>query len=477
LSSKNIISFFPMRNAYAVIFGSLTPRLIFSGFLTIGLMACSTYKPLPLAKGSTLIPASRDLVIDRDRISLPVLAAHIFDPSDGLDATEVAMVAVVNSPAMILARDDAHVGQAQAFAAGLLPDPQLSLSHDFSRSGAPDLTSAFSYGIGYEITALLTHASAVNAARADKHRIDLTLLWQEWQTVAQAKTLFAKLKTEEQELRLLTTLRPHLADYYRHVEAMINRSDLTLDSANQVLTSLQDLNRQISDLDTQTNQTRHALNLLLGLAPDTELKLVGEVDLAEPNAAALSTALADLPNRRPDLLALKAGYNAEDARVRQAILAQFPVITVGLTHARDTSNISNNSFDIGLSIPIFNGNRGNIAIEEATRQRLHDEYSSRLNAALTDIDELMAKQRLTQTALRQAEQAMQPLQNALASAEQALDSHNIDANGYFSLQASVLAKQFELLNLRNALIEQYIALETLIGGQIPQKYNAARRRP
>ena len=40
------------------------------------------------------------------------------------------MLAVANNPDLRVARDDAGVARAQAFAAGLLPDPQISLSAD-----------------------------------------------------------------------------------------------------------------------------------------------------------------------------------------------------------------------------------------------------------------------------------------------------------------------------------------------------------
>lgn len=50
-----------------------------------------------------------------------------------------------------------------------------------------------------------------------------------------------------------------------------------------------------------------------------------------------------------------------------AVLAQFPALNVGLTRARDTSGLYTVGFGLSLSPPIFNRNRGNIAIEDATR--------------------------------------------------------------------------------------------------------------
>jgi len=53
------------------------------------------------------------------------------------------------------------------------------------------------------------------------------------------------------------------------------------------------------------------------------------------DTTAVRQALATLPARRPDLLALKAGYAAQDANVRKAILAQFPLNNLAASYAKD----------------------------------------------------------------------------------------------------------------------------------------------
>ena len=52
-----------------------------------------------------------------------------------------------------------------------------------------------------------------------------------------------------------------------------------------------------------------------------------------------------------------------------------------------------------LSLPIFNRNRGNIAIEQATRKKLQDDYQNRLNIADADVRKLLADQRINQRQL------------------------------------------------------------------------------
>ncbi|MFP3693402.1 TolC family protein, partial [Burkholderia sp. SIMBA_048] len=86
---------------------------------------------LPAAASMTTQDTLGRLQIDPAKMPLPELAAQRFDPSDGFDIEEVAMLAVANNPDLKLARDDLGIAQAQAFSAGLLPDPQIAVSSDY----------------------------------------------------------------------------------------------------------------------------------------------------------------------------------------------------------------------------------------------------------------------------------------------------------------------------------------------------------
>ena len=122
----------------------LKTRWIALVFLLTGSLAgCATYSARPLSTQSTLPNRIPDLTIDPRQMPLPELAAHKFDPTDGLDITEVAMLAVVNNPDLKIARAAAGVVHAQAFAAGLLPDPQLAFSLDIPDAGQTAAANAF----------------------------------------------------------------------------------------------------------------------------------------------------------------------------------------------------------------------------------------------------------------------------------------------------------------------------------------------
>jgi outer membrane protein TolC len=432
--------------------------------LVAGMAGCSTYRPLQIDDKITLASSASHITVDTRTLPFHFLSAHKFDPSDGLDMTEVSMLAVVNNPNLRLARDDAKIGHVQAFAAGLLPDPQFNLSRDFPQQSTQGVTSAFNAGLGYDLGSLVTHAAGYSASRYDSQKTDLNLLWQEWQVVAQARLLFSRAIAQEGVLRWLTDSRNQLADRYAKSKAALDEGNLVSDIVNSTLSAWQDSSRQVSDLERQQLQTRNDLNALLGLAPETELKLVANETLGIPDEKEVEQALADLAGRRPDLLALKAGYAAEDARYRQAILAQFPPFNLAITRSRDNTGVNMHGFALSLALPLLNGNRGNIKIEEATRQRLHDEYQIRLDTAYAEVKRLVADSSLIATQLQTAKIGLQTFDKTTANAGQALADGELDENGYSVFQSSRIAKHIEVSNLQQASLENRIALLTLLGG-------------
>jgi hypothetical protein len=168
------------------------------------LSGCATYHPSPLSTKSNATRDVAHIVVNAADMPLPELAAHPFGPGDGLDMTEVAMLAVANNPQLKVARDGSGISHAQAFAAGLLPDPQLAIARDTPRNADSGNISGFGLGLSYNVNGLLTRSAGKRAAQATADQTDLNLLWQEWQVVSQARLLFVR-NMAQQTLGHITT--------------------------------------------------------------------------------------------------------------------------------------------------------------------------------------------------------------------------------------------------------------------------------
>lgn len=442
--------------------------------LAAALAGCATFHALPLDNGRGPQHVA-DITVPASSMPTPELRAYKFDPSNGLDATEVAMLAVANNPQLKIERDKAGVAHAQAYSAGLLPDPSVNYEHDRPTGSYPaGTTSAYTAGLTFDLGNLVTRSARVGSARAGAREVDLNLLWSEWQTIAQARTLFDRVYYLRKLVARLQREHAALAPLQGAITRALHAGDLTYEVAGAGLNATADVTNQLGDATRQLNLAEHDLYDLLGLDASLPLHLAGAPFTADPEHAQIQRALDDMARRRPDLLALQAGYASQQEKLRAAILAQFPAITVGFVKARDNGNISSAGFSIGLSLPLFDGNRGNIAIERATRQQLHDEYSARLLTDRNDIQRLaadLASERMQRKTL--AAHAAQ-LARARQAARTSYAAGRLDWPTYLAIRANSLASDTALLTLDANTREAAIALDALVGNW-PAAANNDRR--
>jgi outer membrane protein TolC len=394
---------------------------------------------------------------------LPIPATHRFDPADGLDVTETAMLAVANSPALKLKHDELGVARAQAFAAGLLPDPQLDFGEDFPRHSGGGLTSAFNAGFSTDVTGLLTRSSRLAVARSQAGQVNLELLWAEWQAVAQARMLFDQVMNLRAQRGRLASEQAALAQVSVHIRAALDAGNLTYDSASAGLNAAADLRKQQADNAIALHQAESDLHVLLGLEASAPLDLVGAPYHASPTAAQLQQALSDLPQRRPDLLALQWAYASQEEKLRGAVLAQFPALTIGFNTARDTSAVYTKGFSIGITLPLFDRNRGNIAIERATRRQLKDDYEARVQVSHSDMQRLAADLATLDEQRRMSDAHARQLDAARIAADRTWQQGLLDWPAWLAIRSQSLAADLELLAVQEEQAKQAIALEALLG--------------
>ena len=174
-------------------------------------------------------------------------------------------------------------------------------------------------------------------------------------------------------------------------------------------------------------------------------------------------ALDGLPHHRPDLLALQAGYASADARYRQAILEQFPAIRIGFTRARGADAIYTRGFQVSLTLPIFNRNRGNIAMAKATRKDLHDQYAFRLEQARAQVEQILQDRNLLMRQRKELEDAAGSTSATMRRLRAAARPGDVSNAAKAQLQANACDRRVALLGVEEAMLEQKVALLVLVG--------------
>jgi outer membrane protein, heavy metal efflux system len=415
----------------------------------------------PLVQGPDLANDAVQLSADTSKIRLAPLAARPIDLRKGLDPSDAAVVAVLNSPELAAKRAADKVAEAQVFSAGLLPDPQLALSADFPVNPLVAMTA---YGItpSIDLTALITHAAALRAAKASAKQANLDLLWSEWSVAQQAKQYAVTVLLTEQKAAVLERMDAELADRARQSELALGRHDVTAAVAGADLAARIDADAQVTVARHDAEKARGQLNALIGLDPSVRLPLLDDGTPPPPNAAALRTALAALPHRRPDLLALQAGYESQNASLRKAILAQFPMASLGYSRQRDNTGILSNGLAATVTVPIFNRGRGDIAVQSATREQMAQEYRARLDQTVADVAQAKADLDAEETDLNRLETEAPRMEAEARQARPAFARGDMESAAYLALDQTALREVTALWDKRLARRLALIGLETVL---------------
>jgi outer membrane protein TolC len=429
--------------------------------LALTLSGCATYRPLPLPRRPDLLPA----------FAAP--SAPATTPAEWLDLGDLARFAVDHNPGLRAQRVALGVPRAELYAAGLLPDPQLSIGGEHPTTRAPGLINAGIVGLGYDLGALLTRGTTREAARQNLAQARLDLAWSEWQTAQQARTLGLAIWTAQRKRAVLEDALARYRHRQAQSSAALKAGDATLLQAGPDLTALLDATGKLAQLEQTASDDAPRLRALLGIDPRAPLVSVGpstaEAAASELLAPAAAQAeLAGVAQRRPDLRALAAGYAAQEARLRGSVLAQLPAITLGLARGRDTSAVYTNGLNLSLSLPLFSGARGAIASDRATRRQLRAEYQARLDQTTADVAQLLDTAAIGAAQRTQLEQHLPALQAMVRQARGAYARGDMDALAYLNLEQTLTDQRLERIDLTDRLLAARIALDTLLALPLPR---------
>ncbi len=386
------------------------------------------------------------------------------DPRQPLSPEQIAVLAVVVHPELRAARDQRRIVRAQLLQAELLPNPQLSAGLEFPyHSSPPDDSTAYNLGLDWEVTALIGRDERRRAAAANVASVDLQIAWKEWQTAQAAKIAAYDVLALNEQLEGLRELEKQITAALELLRRAVDAHEKTMTDLAGAAAAAVDTHQMVITADVDRRVAVIALNRAVGLPADTKLILRRDElpsRIATPTTAAL---IGDLEGRRLDLLALKRGYESEDATLRAAILGQFPKINVGFTAARDTSDVKTIGLGATIDIPLFDHNQGVIASETATRQKLFDEYATRVFEARSDVARAVVNIQGVNDQLAAAEASLPALERLMKTYESAQQRGDVDALSLYSAHNAVLQKKVDVAKLKQELMQNWVALEIASG--------------
>ncbi len=455
-------------------------RYIFIAAILFLLSACATYHPLKIdsqAVNASLKPPDMSrLAIAADKIHHPLLKPLRIDLADGLSPDEAAVLAVLANPELKSIRDEKKIARAELLQAGILPNPQLGVNYDFPTGGNTTHTvNAFGLQLGWDVTSLIGRSDRISAARSKKADVDLMVAWQEWQVAESAKLHLLHVLWADRRLDLLEKEEKSLSRNLALIRKAVALGEKTAVELAAAESEQRQIQLEISTVEQQREQARLSLNQDLGMPPVRRIRIEKEPMLADwPDVSANADFFPGVAKRRPDLLALKMGYKSQEARLRGAILSQFPDIGIDVHHSGDTSNVISTGLGANISFPFFDHAQGRIAIQKATRRKLYDAYMARIFTVRANLAAIMKKIAATRKRIATAEESVAAQKRLVDIYKTALDQGNADILTYYQAQNKLMNERLTLLSLRESLTDLGVALETTAGVYFPMN-NAAGR--
>ena len=448
----------------------LRSAFIAAAMLVAGLAGCVRYQPSPLPHQPDLATnlAALEVTVPASEASEP---AHRIDVAKPLSIDDVGLLAILNNPDLRSERGEMGIARARLLQATLLPNPVASFNYGALITG-PGTAPAIGGGLTQDIAAFVTRGARVQSAGRRLGQVDAHLLWREWQVAQKARQLALDISAADHAISLTEDERQILARELGRVRAAVAAGNLTLVEVAPLAAAIAAAEQSLTTLQLDRLKNWQALDALLGLLPTARFAIAHPTLQALPDD--LEPLIASIPDR-PDLAALRLGYNSAEADLRAAILGRFPGFILGATYGSDTTGVVSAGPTFNLTLPVFDRNQGQIAAAAATRLLLHEQYQARLNSAVADVRALTAQQHLLSKDLDTTRQAAEKAAAIAATARRAYAQGNLDQRSLSDYETTALERVLQVAAIERQLGEDHIFIAVELGLGLPKTRIASAR--
>lgn len=339
--------------------------------LSLALAACADYQPRPLD------PAASAQQFAARRLDAPQLHAAVQAwlpdavqwPPPEWDRGSLLAVALVQNPALAVARAEVDEALAGEVGAAETSNPELALQSEYARHES----DRWLYGIGLDF---LLRTPARRRLDLDIARLASTNA--RWQLAGQIwtvrRTLVAALGDWQHAGRRGALLDRLVEDQQQLVAVQQQRVAAGEDAPGALVavrTALLETEQQRGQARAEAVAAQAALAAVLGVAAEAldGLRLVWPDWGAPPplDAGALRAAREHALLARADLAAAIGDYAGAEKKLERAVARQYPEFHLQPGYYWD-HGIAKWPLDLAFALPLFNRNQGEIAAARAARE-------------------------------------------------------------------------------------------------------------
>ncbi|SDC18987.1 Outer membrane protein TolC [Desulfurella multipotens] len=427
--------------------------------------ACAVYKPLEINNSQINKKISH---IDKKELMKYPRGKIIFtklENNESLDENDIASLAIILNPTLKIERDNLRIAEAQIGISKTIPNPSISFDTSFPVAGnIANTYNGYSIGFSYPIDWIFSHNLKVKSALLEYESKKLGYNFNAYQIMQDSKIKVANIYYLEQVLKELSDKLNLYKKIYDTVKVAYNKHLVLLSDLQLAKNEYEKSKIQYLDTKTILEKENDSLNNILGIPLSAKLKInfVPNNNFDLPD---LEDLYSNVTNR-VDIVAYKLAYQSQEEKTRLAFAQQFPKISINFPFSRDTSNVQTLGFGISIDFPIFNTNKAQINLQEATRKKMYDEYVFRIISARFDIKRLVSDIKNIQSQLAILNADYKESSKLLTNYEQAYKNGYISIIEFYKNSNDVIDKKINILNLEKSLYSMRIALEIASGKKI-----------
>jgi outer membrane protein, heavy metal efflux system len=380
--------------------------------------------------------------------------------ADGISEEEAVTIALWNNASLGELLAQLGISQAQLYEAGLISDPQLVLLF-------PIGPKQFEFTTFQAFDALWLRPIRQRAAELDLCELSNRMIQNGLNTARDVRLAHADLILAQERMKLTSDASELRSSIQSLADKRLDAGDISELEANTTeidyLTAKAAAANAVHDVVLAKERLRVLMGLSLPIEEIVATKLTDRAAVLDDKETIVAMAHA----MRPDLRALEIRKSAACRRLELA-KKQFMGVAGGL----DANSDGKKGFEIGpalqLTLPIFNANRGQIAIAEANVIQVDKQYF-----ALRDQIELEVRTAITQ--IRQAHEQLDLFDREILPSlqeAQALSQKNYADGGvpyFFVLQTTTQLVDAQLRRASaEAVANRAMAeLERSVGQRLP----------
>lgn len=331
-------------------------------------VGCASYSTVPV----NLVPSPTPALLG------PVDARKTTNSStetwDGpLSLQKALEIALRNHPELGVAAASTEIAQGNVIQAGLYPNPTIGYIGEQvgSKGNAMGQQGPF---VSQEI---VTGGKLENAQTAAQQAVTVT----QWQAITKRFLLEAKLRTAFYEV--LTAERE-----LKEIDAAVKIAQENLDIAKklELINGKLEVMRANVDLEANLIKQIAGKNRLLAATPllanamgvPASSKLITTGDLEAPKPEYDASAMREIiTSNHSEVMAAQAGIAEAEQLITKARLQNIPNLQLKAQPLYDyTEQVAQASFEVGVTIPVWNKNQGNILAADAEVNRRRHELDT-----------------------------------------------------------------------------------------------------